>query len=93
MFLIFGAFFLFLGLLFLDLMLSGLVRESAVWFIGELLVHMGIVVMITLLMVAGIIRDDLPQETRNHMIRAAGFVTAAFVVMLFIRITGGISLY
>ena len=80
LFLLGSAVMLLLGLLFMDLLRSGAADHSeALWFMGYLLFHVGIVGFIALLMVGGIVRVDIPETTRTMMLRAAGLITAAFV--------------
>jgi hypothetical protein len=77
-----------IGMLLLDLMASSLVDpDEAIWFLGMLAVDVGIVATITLVLVGGICRDDLPEKTRNGMIMAAAIITVVFVIVYMSRAT------
>ena len=80
LFLLGSTLMLLLGLLFLDLLNSGAADSSdALLFMGYLLFHVGIVGLIGLLVVAGIVREDIPEGTRTMMIRVSGLIAAAFI--------------
>ncbi len=80
LFLMGGGLLILLGLLFLDLLRSGAVDPSeTLSFLGLVLFHTGIIALISLLLVAGIVRDDIPENTRTMMIRASGLIAAAFI--------------
>ena len=80
LFLLGSSLMLLLGLLFLDLLNSGAADSSdALLFMGYLLFHVGVVGLISLLAVAGIIREDIPESTRTMMIRVSGLIAAAFI--------------
>jgi len=74
------------GMLLLDLMNSGLVDpDEAILFLGMMAVDVGIVATITLVLVGGICRDDLPEKIRNGMILAAAIITVIFVIVYMSR--------
>ena len=80
LFLLGSTLMMLLGLLFLDLLNSGAADSSdALLFMGYLLFHVGIVGLIGLLVVAGIVREDIPEATRTMMIRVSGLIAAAFI--------------
>ena len=94
LFILGSALMLLLGLLFLDLMRSGAADYSdALYFLGYLLVHVGIVGFISLLMVGGIVREDIPETTRNMMLRSAGLIAAAFVFAIILGFMSVPSFY
>jgi hypothetical protein len=76
------------GMLLIDLMASSMVDpDEAIWFLGMLAVDVGIVGTVTLVLVGGICRDDLPEKTRNGMILAAAIITVVFVIVYMSRAT------
>lgn len=91
LFLMMGALFLFIGILFLDLCFSGLLSGdiSALIFLGELITDLGFIMMLTLLTLGGVTRDDLPENTRGTMLRAAGFGWGLYIVSWAVRIMIG----
>ncbi len=91
MFLMLGALVLFIGALILNLVYSNLIDGDyrAIMFIGALLVDMGIIVIIILLILGGIQRDDMNEAVRSMMLRAAGFGLGLYVLAWSIRIMTG----
>ena len=92
LFLMLGALFLFIGVLFLDLCHSGLLDGdiSAIIFLGTLVTDLGFIVILTLLFLGGLTRTDLADNTRGMMVRAAGFGLGIYIISWAIRImTGG----
>lgn len=94
LFLLGSAILLLLGLLFMDLLRSGAADYSeALLFLGYLLFHVGVIGLISLLMVGGIVRVDIPETTRTMMLRASGLITAAFVFATALGFLGMGSFY
>ncbi len=91
MFLMLGALVLFIGAMILNLCYSGILDGDirSLRFIGALLVDMGIIVIITLLILGGIQRDDMNESVRSMMLRAAGFGLGLYVLAWSIRIMTG----
>jgi hypothetical protein len=87
LFLMLGALVLFIGALILDLCFSGMLSGdiSAIYFLGQLLTDMGTIVILTLLILGGITREDLPENTRGTMMRAAGFGLGLYIMSWAIR--------
>lgn len=82
LFLMLCAAVVLVGFLMLDLLASGLVDfEEAILFLGMLAVDAGIVALITLILVAGVCRDDLPEKTRNGLIFVAGLLMVFFILV------------
>jgi len=92
LFLMLGAMLLFIGVLFLDLCYSGMLSGdiSAIVFLGTLVVDLGFIVILTLLTLGGITREDLTENTRGMMLRAAGFGIGLYVISWAFRIMGGL---
>jgi hypothetical protein len=78
---------LFIGVLFLDLCNSSLITGDtrAIIFLGNILFDLGFIVIIILLFLAGIMRADIADTARGHMIRAAGFALGLYVLTWIIR--------
>jgi len=75
-----------IGFLLLDLMASGLVDyEEAILFLGMLAVDVGILATVTLILVSGVCRDDMPEKTRNGMILAAAIIMTMFIIVYITR--------
>ncbi|MFO7619521.1 MAG: hypothetical protein R6W91_07730 [Thermoplasmata archaeon] len=76
-----------IGFLLLNLVSSGLVDSGdaieVIQFLGTVAVDAGIVILLTLILVAGIYREDLPEKTRNWMILVFGI---GFVVLMFVKL-------
>ena len=87
LFLMLGALFLFIGVLFLDLCYSGLLSGdiSAMIFLGSLVADLGFIVILTLLILGGITREDLSDNTRGTMLRAAGFGLGLYIISWAVR--------
>ncbi|MCK5310288.1 MAG: hypothetical protein KAJ33_06280 [Thermoplasmata archaeon] len=87
LFLMLGALFLFIGVLFLDLCYSGLLNGdiSAMLFLGTLVTDLGFIVILTLMILGGITREDLSDNTRGTMLRAAGFGLGLYIISWAIR--------
>jgi hypothetical protein len=92
LFLILGALCLFVGVLFLNLIFSGLLEGDtrAISFLGNLLFDLGFIAIITLLFLAGIMREDIADNARGHMIRAAGFGLGIYILVWMVRIASGL---
>ena len=90
-FLFLGALLLFIGVMFLNLCFSGLIEGDvrALIFIGNILFELGFIAIISLLFLGGISREDLPENTRAHLIRAAGFGLGLYILTWTFRILGG----
>ena len=75
LFIMLGALLLIIGVLFLDLCYSGMLTGdiSALIFLGTMVTDLGFIVILTLMILAGINREDLSDNTRGTMLRAAGF--------------------
>ncbi|MBA3045161.1 MAG: hypothetical protein KKH41_00825 [Candidatus Thermoplasmatota archaeon] len=87
LFLFLCAGMMLIGFLLLNMIASGLVRfESAIVFLGMLAVDAGIIVLMTLILVAALYRNDLPEKTRNSMIMVYGIMAVIFVIMYMVRI-------
>lgn len=88
LFLFLTAGMIIVGMLLLDLIASGLVDfEEAIVFLGMLAVDVGIVATVTLVLVGGVCRDDLPEKTRSGMVLAAAIITVVFVIVYMSRAT------
>jgi hypothetical protein len=87
LFLIAGALCLFIGVLFLDLNNSGLLNggDEAIAFLGNILFDLGFIAIIILLFLGGILREDVPENTRSHMIRAGGFALGLYILAWMFR--------
>ncbi|MDO9536780.1 MAG: hypothetical protein Q7J68_00485 [Thermoplasmata archaeon] len=76
------------GFLLINLMASGLVDfEDAIMFLGFMAVDLGVIVLITLVMVSGICREDLPEKTRNWMILVSGILLVVYIIVYVERST------
>lgn len=91
LFLLFGAGAMALGVLILDMCFSGMLDGDirAIIFLGELLLDVGIIAILTLLLIGGVTRTDLAETTRSHMLRAAGFGLGLYVIAWALRILSG----
>jgi len=91
LFLMMGALFLFIGILFLDMCYSGMLSGNitALIFLGTLVVDIGFIVILTLLLLGGITREDLSDNTRGTMLRAAGLGLAFYIISWAARIMLG----
>ena len=88
LFIMLGALFLFLGVLFLDMCYSGMLSGdiSALIFLGTLVTDLGFIVILTLMILAGVTREDLSDNTRGTLLRAAGFGLGLYILSWAIRI-------
>ena len=88
LFIMLGALFLFLGVLFLDMCYSGMLSGdiSALIFLGTLVTDLGFIVILTLMILAGVTREDMSDNTRGTMLRAAGFGLGLYIISWAIRI-------
>ena len=91
LFLLLGAGAMALGALILDMCFSGMLDGDirAIIFLGEMLLDIGIIAILSLLLIGGIIRTDLAETIRSHMLRAAGFGLGLYVLAWAIRIMYG----
>ena len=91
LFLFLCAGMMLIGFLLLNLAVSGLVDSAdavnAIKFLGMLAIDAGLIVLLTLILVTGIYRDDLPEKTRNWMILIFGLVMVFVVLMYIVRIS------
>jgi hypothetical protein len=91
LFLMLCAAVILVGFLMLDLIASGLVDfEEAILFLGMLAVDAGIVALITLILVSGVCREDLPEKVRTQLIFIAGVLMVFFIIVYLSRAVGGI---
>ena len=88
LFIMLGALFLFLGVLFLDMCYSGMLSGdiSALIFLGTLVTDLGFIVILTLMILAGVTREDMSDNTRGTLLRAAGFGLGLYILSWAIRI-------
>ena len=94
LFLLISAGVMALGVLILDMCFSGMLDGDirAIIFLGELLLDLGIIAIVSLLIIGSIVRTDLGDATRTHMMRAAGFALGLYVLAWAIRMMfGGLS--
>ena len=92
LFLMIGALFLFIGVLFLDLCYSGLLDDTdALIFLGSLVIDLGFIVILTLMILAGVTREDLSDNTRGTLLKAAGFGLGLYILSWAIRMMPGTS--
>ncbi|MCK5024001.1 MAG: hypothetical protein KAR56_00110 [Thermoplasmata archaeon] len=91
LFLVLGALFLFIGVMFLNLCYSGLLSGDirVLVFLGTLITDLGFIVILTLLILGGITREDLSDNTRGTMLRAAGFGLGLYIISWAVRINFG----
>ncbi len=86
LFLFLCAGMLMVGFLLLDLVSSGLVDyEEAIIFLGMIAIDVGIIVIIALILVSGLCRDDLPEKIRSGLIHAAAIVVIILVIVYIVR--------
>jgi len=86
LFLLLCAGMLMVGFLLLDLIYSGLVDyEESIIFLGMIAIDVGIIVIIALVLVSGICRDDLPEKTRAGLIHAAAIIMIILVIVYIAR--------
>lgn len=93
LFLMLCAAMVVVGFLLLDLINSGLVDDSidVILFLGMLAVDAGMIALITLLLVSGVCRDDLPEKVRTWLIFVAGLLMVFFIIVYIERsMLGGI---
>lgn len=91
LFLLLGAGAMVLGALILDMCFSGMLDGDirVVIFLGEMLLDIGIIAILSLMLIGGITRTDLAETTRSHMLRAAGFGLGIYVLAWALRILSG----
>lgn len=87
LFIMLGALLLVIGVLFLDLCYSGLLSGdiSALIFLGTLVTDLGFIVILILMILGGVTREDLSDNTRGTMLRAAGFGLGLYIISWAIR--------
>lgn len=96
LFLLLSAGMMALGTLILNMCFSGMLDGDirAIIFLGEMLLDIGIIAILSLLLIGGVTRADLAEATRSHMLRAGGFGLGLYVVAWSLRMmSGGLSLY
>jgi len=82
LFLLLGIGILLIGALLINICLSGLLDGDirVIILLGYLALDMGFIVIITLLMLTGIFREDFNERTRAAIVRAAGFAFGLYIV-------------